>query len=99
MKATIQKIQCLHPQGKHAPAIAVDTFYLIEKAILESFKKKEYLSFTDLMKEVKKYFSKNKASFNGSVDWFGITVKNHLEATGIIETFTDKGKKMNRLKK
>ena len=51
------------------------------------------------LKNLKKYFKKNKIKFEGAVDWFGISVKNHLEARGVVESFTEKGKKLNRLKK
>jgi hypothetical protein len=99
MKTKEERIQCLHPQGKHAPSISADTYYLFEKAIIEILKQKEPLAFYDLVEELKTYFKKNKIKFEGAVDWFGITVKNHLEATGVVETFTEKGKKLNRLKK
>jgi hypothetical protein len=95
---TEQRIQLLHPQGKHAPSISMDTYYLFEKAITKILQK-EPLAFYDLVEEIKNYFKKNKIKFDGAVDWFGISVKNHLEATGVIETFTEKGKKLNRLKK
>jgi hypothetical protein len=33
------------------------------------------------------------------VDWYAITVKNDLQAKGIIEAYTEKGKKLHRLGK
>ena len=99
MKTKEQRIQLLHPQGKHAPSISLDTYSLFEKAIREILQQKEPLAFYDLIEEIKKYFKKNKIKFEGAVDWFGISVKNHLEARGIIETYTEKGKKLNKLKK
>jgi hypothetical protein len=99
MKTKEQRIQCLHPQGKHAPSISVDTYHLFEKAILEILKKEQPLAFYDLVDHIKTYFKNNNVKFTGAIDWFGITVKNHLEATGIIESYTEKGKKLNRLKR
>jgi hypothetical protein len=99
MKTKETRIQCLHPQGKHAPTMNADTYYLFEKAILESLKITNGLTFYQIVDNVKRYFKKNKINFNGSVDWFCISVKNHLEATGAIEVFTEKNKKMNTLKK
>ena len=99
MKTKEERIQCLHPLGKHAPSISADTYCLFEKAIIEILKKEQPLSFYDLIDRIKKYFAKNKVKFDGAVDWFGITVKNHLEATGIVETNREKGKKLTRLKK
>lgn len=96
---TSAKIQCIHPEGKHAPAIAMDTYALFEKAIYHSLKaKKSGLNFTDLMKEVKKCFTQQKTKFTGSIGWYGVAVKNHMEATGIIKTFMEKGKKVHALK-
>lgn len=40
-----------------------------------------------------------KVEFSGLVSWYSVCVKNHLEATGIMETYMEKGKKMHRLKK
>lgn len=99
MKTKEQRIQCLHPQGKHAPSVSINTYYLFEKAITAILQHKQPLAFYDLVEEIKKYFEKNRIKFEGSIDWFAITVKNHLEATGIIETYAAKGKKLNRLKK
>ena len=96
---TEQRIQLLHPLGKHAPSISADTYYLFEKAIMEILKKEQPLAFYDLVDHIKTYFKKNKIKFDGAIDWFGISVKNHLEATGVIENYTEKGKKLNRLKK
>jgi hypothetical protein len=95
---TEQRIQLLHPHGKYAPSVSADTYYLFEKAITEILQQKEQIAFYDLVEEIRKYFKKNKIKFEGAVDWFGISVKNHLEAKGLIESFTEKGKKLNRLK-
>ena len=92
------KVQCLHPEGKYAPAIAADTYTLFEKAIYHGLKsKKKGITFSELMEEVKKCFAQQNTKFAGSVGWYGVAVKNHLEATGIIKTFTEKGKKLHTL--
>ena len=92
------KIQCIHPEGKHAPSIAADTYALFEKAIYHSLKgKKQGLSFTDLVKEIEKCFKQQKAKFTGSIGWYAVAVKNHMESTGIIKTSTVKGTKMHSL--
>lgn len=94
---TITKIQCLHPEGKHAPAIAADTYSLFEKAIYHSLKAKKAITFTELMSEVQKCFVKQKTKFSGSAGWYGVIVKNHMEATGVIKTITERGKKLHML--
>ena len=42
---------------------------------------------------------KKKTIFDGAVEWYAITVKNDMEARGLIEVFTEKGKKLHRIKK
>jgi hypothetical protein len=94
---TAGKIQCIHREGKHAPAIAADTYLLFENAIYQSLKTKKGITFTELMNAVEKQFAKQKTTFSGSVGWYGIHVKNHMEATGIIKTITEKGIKLHML--
>lgn len=93
------KIQCIHPEGKHAPAIAADTYALFEKAIYHSLKakKKNGLTFTELIDEVQKCFAKQKTKFEGSAGWYGVAVKNHMESMGIIKTYVEKGRKLHVL--
>jgi len=92
------KVQCLHPEGKNAPAISADTYALFEKAIYHGLKgKKNGITYSELMEEVKKCFIKQKTVFKGSVGWYGVAVKNHMEATGVIKTHMEKGKKLHVL--
>ncbi len=56
---TPAKVQCIHPEGKTAPAIAADTYSLFEKAIYHALKSKKNLSFSELTEEVENV-SKNK---------------------------------------
>jgi hypothetical protein len=92
------KIQCVHPEGKTAPAIAADTYTLFEKAIYHTLKaRKKGLPFTELVAEIEKCFKKQKTIFKGSTGWYAVHVKNHMEATGIIKTFTEKGTKIHAL--
>jgi hypothetical protein len=94
---TPAKIQCIHPEGKTAPAIAADTYSLFEKAIYHSLKRKKTLSFSELTEEVEKCFKKQKTKFDGSIGWYSIHVKNDMESAGIVKTFIQKGKKLHSL--
>ncbi len=92
------KIQLVHPDGKNAPRISVDTYKLVSDAIIEVLKKHQPMSFTDLAREVRKQVTTNNPEFTGSVEWFTVSVKQHMEAEGLLETTVIKGRKMHRLK-
>jgi hypothetical protein len=47
---------------------------------------------------IKQCFKEKKTVFKGSVEWYAVTVKHDMVANGVIETFTEKGKKLHKLK-
>jgi hypothetical protein len=70
----------------------------VKAAILQSLKGSKGKTFTELTDDVVKIMKKKLPSFKGSVPWYTISVRLDLETRGIVETFTEKGKKLNRLK-
>ncbi len=94
-----EKIQLLHPAGKNAPRISMGTYMLISDAIVKVLQQHQPLSFADMAREVRHYVKTNSPDFTGSIEWFTVSVKQHMEAEGIIETRLEKGRKMHRLKK
>lgn len=68
-------------------------------AILQSMKGRKGKTFTELTDEVTKIILKKMPDFKGSIPWYTISIRLDLETKGITETFTEKGKKMSRLKK
>lgn len=90
-------IQCLHPLGKKAPAISIEKYTLLEKAIYHSLQGKKGITFTDLIECIEKDFAKQKTIFKGSVSWYAVHVKNHMETKGIIKTYIEKGRKLHIL--
>ncbi|HEY9177174.1 MAG TPA: hypothetical protein VIN07_05765 [Flavipsychrobacter sp.] len=95
--AKTEKIQLVHPAGKNAPRISTETYLLISDAIIKVLQQQQPLSFADMAREVRQYVSANSPGFEGSVEWFTVSIKQHMEAEGIIETVTEKGRKMHRL--
>ena len=94
------KVECLNPNTGRRMNIDADTYELFSKAIYQTLKKeKRGISYTDIVDGVKKYFKEQKTSFNGSIEWYAVTVKHDMEATGVIESFIEKGKKLHRLKR
>lgn len=71
----------------------------VKTAILQSLKGSKGKSFTDLTDDVVKVIKKKLPGFEGSIPWYTISTRLDLETRGIVETFTEKGKKLNRLKK
>lgn len=67
-------------------------------AILQSLKGSKGKTFTELTDDVVKIIRKKMPSFKRSIPWYTISVRLDLESRGIVETFTEKGTKMNRLR-
>ena len=93
-----EKIQLVHPAGKNAPRISVDTYKMVSEAIIKVLRKHQPMTFTDMAREVRKYVTTNNPEFTGSVEWFTVSVKQHMEAEGTIEAVVEKGRKVHRLK-
>jgi hypothetical protein len=68
-------------------------------AILQSLKGSKGKAFTELTDDVVKIIKKKVPGFKGSIPWYTISILRDLETRGIAESFTEKGKKLNRLKK
>jgi len=99
-KAVIsKKITVTHPrtgtEKKFDPAI----YEPVKAAILQSLKGSKGKTFTELTDSVIKILRTKMPGFKGSVPWYTISIRLDLETRGIVETFIDKGKKLNRLKK
>jgi hypothetical protein len=97
---SIAKIECLNPNTGRKMSIDGEIYELFSKAIYHTLKKnKEGITYTDIVDGIKKCFKEERTVFGGSIGWYAVTVKHDMEATGVIETFTEKGKKLHRLKK
>lgn len=70
----------------------------IKAAILQSLKGSKGKTFTELTDDVVKIIKKKIPGFKKSIPWYTISIRLDLEAKGIVETFTEKGRKLNRLK-
>lgn len=88
-----------HPRTGSQFNIDSGIYEPVKAAILQSLKGSKGKTFTDLTDEVVKIIKKKMPGFKGSVPWYTISIRLDLETRGIVETFTEKGKKMNRLAK
>jgi len=96
---TNQKTECINPNTGGRMNIDSSIYELFSKAIYHTLKKNRPLRFTEISQGVHDCFKQQKTKFDGSVDWYAVTVKNDMHARGIIEVFTEKGKKLLRLVK
>jgi hypothetical protein len=96
---TSSKVECLNPNTGRRMSIEKSRYDLISKAIYHTLKKEGALTFSQIVEGVYNCLEQQQKSFDGSVEWYTISVKNDLQARGVIEAFLEKGKKLNRLKK
>lgn len=97
IKASIKKITLTHPRTNREFEIDLFIYNPFKAAILESLKKGKAKPFTALADDVTKTIRKKMPDFKGSIPWYTISILLDLQTRGIVETFTEKGKKFNRL--
>jgi hypothetical protein len=98
-KTDAQKVECLNPNTGGRMNIDKETYDLFSKAIYKSLKKNQPLTYSQIVEGIEDCFKQEKTKFNGSVSWYAVTVKHDMHARGVIEVFTEKGKKLHRVKK
>jgi hypothetical protein len=98
-KTVSKKVECLNPNTGGRMNIDKQTYDLFSKAIYHSLKAGKELTYSQIVEGIKNCFKEQKTKFDGSVGWYAVTVKNDMEARGVIEAVTIKGKKLYRLKK
>lgn len=94
-----QKVECLNPNTGRKMNVDKSVYDRIAKAVYHTLKKEAPLTFTQLQQGVEDCLQQQKTQFDGSVAWYTVTVKNDLHARAVIDVFTEKGKKLHRLKK
>ena len=93
------KIECLNPNTGSKMNIDAGIHSLFSKAIYHTLmENKNGVTYTEIVNGIKKCFKEKRTSFKGSVEWYAVTIKNDMVAKGVIEAFTEKGKKLHRLK-
>jgi hypothetical protein len=94
-----KKVSATHPVTGTEKKIDADIYNPIKAAILESLKGSKGKTFTELTDDVVTIVRKKMPGFKKSIPWYTISTRLDLETRGIVETFVEKGKKLNRLKK
>jgi len=99
MSKAMERVKLIHPEGKNAPSISIENYQLFEKAIIHVMSQATApLTWTQIQKGVVQYLTENNIVFDGSPGWFAVSMKLHFEATGVIESYFEKGRKLHRLK-
>ena len=94
-----KKIIVTHPLTGTGKKFDAAIYEPVRAAILQSLKGSKGKTFTELADDVVKIIRKKIPGFKKSIPWYTISVRLDLETRGIVETFIEKGKKLNRLKK
>ena len=97
IKTAKKTITLTHPRTNREFEIDQSIYKPFKAAILESLKKSKAKPFTELVEDVTKTIRKKMPDFKGSIPWYTISILLDLQTRGIAETFTEKGKKYNRL--
>ncbi len=98
-KTTVKKSTTTHPRSRREMKIDAEIYEPFKAAILQSLKATKGKSFAELTKDVGKIIRKEMPTFKKSIPWYTISIRLDLETKGVVETFIEKGKKLNRLKK
>lgn len=93
-----QTVECLNPNTGRKMNINKQTYDLFSKAIYHTLKEKGPVSFTEMLNGVYECFKKQKINFEGTVEWFTVSVKNDMHARGVIDVYMEKGKKLHQIK-
>jgi hypothetical protein len=94
----VKKITVTHPVTGSEKQISAAVYEPVKAAIIQSLKGSRGKTFTELTDDVVRIIRKKKPGFTGNIPWYTISTRLDLESRGIVETFTEKGKKLNRLK-
>lgn len=98
-KSTSKKIIVTHPVTGTERKFDATIYEPVKAAILQSLKGSKGKTFTELTDDVVKSIRKQMPEFKGSIPWYSISIRLDLETQGLVETFVEKGKKLNRLAK
>ncbi|HEV7782728.1 MAG TPA: hypothetical protein VGO58_15745 [Chitinophagaceae bacterium] len=99
MATSSKKIIVTHPVTGIERKFDTTIYEPVKAAIIQSLKGSNGKTFTELTDDVVKTIKKKMPGFKGSIPWYTISIRLDLETRGIVETFVEKGKKLNRLKK
>ena len=96
-KAVAKTITVTHPVTGTERQFDAAIYEPFKAAILKSLKGSKGKTFSELTDDVVKIIRKQMPGFTKSIPWYTISIRLDLETRGLVETFVEKGKKLNRL--
>lgn len=94
-----RKTTTTHPRTGSSLKIDTSVYEPFKEAIISSLKDSKGKTFTDLTDDVSRLIRKKIPGFKKSIPWYTISIRLDLETRGVVETFIENGKKLNRLTK
>ena len=92
-----KKTTTTHPRTGSQFNIDDEIYVPFQAAILQSLKGTKGKTFSELSEDVVKIIKKKMPGFKKSIPWYTISIRLDLESKGLVETYTEKGKKLTRL--
>ena len=92
---TIKKTIVTHPVSGKEKKFDTDIYEPFKAAIMKSLTGSKGKTFTELTDDVVKIIRKKIPAFKKSIPWYTISIRLELETRGIIETFVEKGVKLD----
>jgi hypothetical protein len=97
MAKSVKKIVVTHPRTGTERKFDSAIYEPVKAAIIQSLKKSKGKTFSELTDDVIAIIRRKMPGFKGSIPWYTISIRLDLETRGIVETFMQNGKKLNRL--
>jgi hypothetical protein len=97
MAIETKKTEIVNPRTGRRMNIDKNTYDVISKAIYHELKKKKALTWTELADGVKECLRTKKIAFEGSVEWYAVSVRNDMESKGLIRKYKENGRLLNAL--
>ena len=97
IRSKAKKIIVTHPRTRSEKKFDSSIYKPFKYAVIQSLQGSKGKTFTELTNDVVKIIKKKLPGFKRSIPWYTISIRLDLETRGIVETFTEKGKKLNRL--
>jgi len=94
---TKQTVGCTNARTGRTIQIDRSVYDLISSSILHVLQRQAPLTYTQLVKAVEHHLKEINEKIDGSLSWYTVTIKSHLEQTRKIRTWEEKGKKWHAL--